>query len=533
MTGRLTRACTVLALLTGAVWAQEAPARLGGAFDLSTKPKIDLNQVLEQSEIVTLDAPGDMRDAMTVVVPIEGEQYTFILNPHSIRSEHYQILVQGEDGVLTPAEPGPVQTMRGTVREIDRAVVAASLLDDGFYAMLQLPEGGRYFIEPLANAVPGAQANEYLVYRDMDVKPSGMFCATGGVSPWGDAGLDGGVAGGCGGSDCVAELGCDTDVQYFQGYGSVSAVENQINSIINTVNVQYQNEVDITHEITTIIVRTSEPDPYTSNDPFTLLAQFRNEWLANQQGVPYDLAHLFTGRNLNGNVIGIAWTIGAVCNTNSFCLAESDFSSLFACKTDLSAHELGHLWGADHCSCPFNTMNSSITCANDFHNTFTVPEIVAYRNTLGCLSSGGGGGGACPGSGACDSANGTIGCDNVDCCEEICALDPFCCDVSWDSICADEAIDFCESTVSCDDVMIVQARCHPTHGAIQMRVILNNSGHVGETVTFSVDGELYDTTINANNRGQVAIFNQAGTGAHTIELVSPANCWDPIDIFCD
>ena len=35
--------------------------------------------------------------------------------------------------------------------------------------------------------------------------------------------------------------------------------------------------------------------------------------------------------------------------------------------------------------------------------------------------------------------NGTPGCDDADCCESVCAIDPFCCDTSWDGICADEA----------------------------------------------------------------------------------------------
>ncbi len=48
-----------------------------------------------------------------------------------------------------------------------------------------------------------------------------------------------------------------------------------------------------------------------------------------------------------------------------------------------------------------------------------------------------GGGGVCgPGAGDCFIANGTPGCDDVKCCEAICAADPFCCDVEWDGICA-------------------------------------------------------------------------------------------------
>ena len=45
--------------------------------------------------------------------------------------------------------------------------------------------------------------------------------------------------------------------------------------------------------------------------------------------------------------------------------------------------------------------------------------------------------------GDCLEANGTPGCENGDCEAAVCALDPFCCDVSWDSVCAGEAEDIC------------------------------------------------------------------------------------------
>jgi hypothetical protein len=44
-----------------------------------------------------------------------------------------------------------------------------------------------------------------------------------------------------------------------------------------------------------------------------------------------------------------------------------------------------------------------------------------------------------PGSGDCCADHGTPGCDDEDCCAAVCAIDPFCCDTAWDGICADEA----------------------------------------------------------------------------------------------
>jgi len=55
----------------------------------------------------------------------------------------------------------------------------------------------------------------------------------------------------------------------------------------------------------------------------------------------------------------------------------------------------------------------------------------------------------CPGEGGdCCVVNGTPGCDDPVCCELICGLDPFCCDIEWDGICADEAVEFCGEVCS-------------------------------------------------------------------------------------
>jgi hypothetical protein len=56
----------------------------------------------------------------------------------------------------------------------------------------------------------------------------------------------------------------------------------------------------------------------------------------------------------------------------------------------------------------------------------------------------------CPGSGNCCEANGSPGCDNFFCCAQVCASDPFCCDTAWDQTCAAAAQTVCLScAVSC------------------------------------------------------------------------------------
>jgi hypothetical protein len=65
-------------------------------------------------------------------------------------------------------------------------------------------------------------------------------------------------------------------------------------------------------------------------------------------------------------------------------------------------------------------------------------------NLAGDICAPCGGNAACnPNAGDCCVANGTPGCADADCCLLICAVDPFCCSNQWDSICANQAVTNC------------------------------------------------------------------------------------------
>jgi len=52
-------------------------------------------------------------------------------------------------------------------------------------------------------------------------------------------------------------------------------------------------------------------------------------------------------------------------------------------------------------------------------------------------------GGVCGNGNDCCASYRTPGCSDVDCCNTVCAVDPFCCTVAWDGICAGEAASLC------------------------------------------------------------------------------------------
>jgi hypothetical protein len=54
----------------------------------------------------------------------------------------------------------------------------------------------------------------------------------------------------------------------------------------------------------------------------------------------------------------------------------------------------------------------------------------------------------------CCTARGVPGCSYAPCEAEVCAIDPWCCNVSWDSICVLEARDFPECRACCDGTVV-------------------------------------------------------------------------------
>lgn len=378
-------------LLSGAPLAQSQP--------LADRPlDEDANRVLglQRSEVGALRLLGVSQERVGVAIELPGSPLVLDLTRHSVRAENFEVRAQVHDGSWVVLEPEPVRTFRGTVYGEPGAQVAASWMDDGLHARIQHADGSETWLEPLADKVVGASATSHVAYRTEDVLESGGLCDAdllgGSVSaPSTDVTVgqrpadpdSGGVVSAA--ANNTAELACDADYEFFQNWGSTGAVQNRIEAVINTVNLQYESEVDISHAITTILIRTSSNDPYTKKPADQLLFEFRAEWLNNQGSVQRDVAHLFTGRALAGSTIGIAW-VGVVCDENlGYSLVESDFDNNFACSTDLSAHELGHNWGAGHCSCTSYTMNAYITCANQFSPSATIPVIEAYRDSQSCF----------------------------------------------------------------------------------------------------------------------------------------------------
>ncbi|MEQ8317717.1 MAG: M12 family metallo-peptidase [Phycisphaerales bacterium] len=346
---RLLGCTAALFATTGGALAQGTLLQEGGSPAGQQSPLV-FDDLIEYSiERLDFQAKGD--GSVTTEVLLGEQLVTVELWPHSVRSPAFEVLVQRDDGSMDRIVPPSSTTYRGHVEGIDGSVVSAGLYGGSLTALVSIGDDAtsKWVIEPLSDRVPGADDALHVVFsEDNDLSGVDGFCGTI------DAPLGGLIQG-----DPLApsvdntlrlELAVDTDFEFYQSRGSsepavIAAVEAQVNSVSSI----YERDVDTVIEITTIIVRPTSSDPYTTSDGGGLLQQMTNHWRSQQTGVRRDTASLISGRNFAGGTLGVAWLSG-LCTTTLGYNVNQYVSLSTAARVAVLAHEIGHNCNARHCS---------------------------------------------------------------------------------------------------------------------------------------------------------------------------------------
>ena len=343
---------------------------------------------LKSGELTTIDQVSKSEMAITM----NGQNYMVDYALFSNRSKQFRLMVQTENGELVEQVAPTVNTIRGTLRGVEGSRVIGCVTEEGCCARIKFPNGEDCFIEPVSQTIDDpALAGVHVVYSQDDLIESAGQCGTLTKVSKAEQQAEQNVAAASVVSALsttdlqVCELTLDSDFEFFTFFGSVNNTLAQMELIINVMNDQYESEAGIRHTISEVLVRTTSNDPFTESGASDLLEElqlFYRLGLAPRTG---DLTHLFTGRNLDGGTVGIAY-IGVVCN-DTFGFGLSQRLNLLSNRTDVLAHELGHNWSLQHCECPNHTMNAFLTGANDFNDTLTVPNLINFRNSRSCLDS--------------------------------------------------------------------------------------------------------------------------------------------------
>ena len=140
------------------------------------------------------------------------------------------------------------------------------------------------------------------------------------------------------------EISLIADASFQNQYGSYST--QLLLARHNVADGVYAEQVQLLVLPSDVRMAPASPDPFTSTDPNTLLGQLSTFRQNNSTVSALGLAHLVTGRYLDGTTVGIA-RINGVCSVADG-VSLSEASSLIALDGLIMAHELGHNFGAVH-----------------------------------------------------------------------------------------------------------------------------------------------------------------------------------------
>jgi hypothetical protein len=367
---------------------------MAGAASVAVADDTGLAAVPRMVTVAEAGGGGDHR----LTVDVDGQVLEMRLRPSPVRAANFRV-VTGDGALASSEEIPPSATYSGEVIGLSGSVAAASRLAGGWRIVMDLGaqagEGRFVFVQPWHDLYRGAEAGEpgavvHASYRSTDLAPIGGRCG-GGIPPPASAPARDGYGAR---SNClsIAEMAVDADSEYFAWNGSsVSRTVADIESVMNAVNVIYARDVGIAHVLTTIIVRNVAPDPYSATDAGAILSEFATHWQNNHSTLPRDLAHLMTGRGTSG-VIGVAY-LSAVCGYG-YGYSRTTFTTNLAYRAGLTAHELGHNWGAGHCdgdSDCFIMCGGIGGCTGGVTRlgTRSMNDIITFRDAQACTAAGG------------------------------------------------------------------------------------------------------------------------------------------------
>ena len=372
---------------------------------------------LSRYDVLTPKLPKNLPATFSLDLPLGGLRVTADLSRYSVRSDRFRLLVDRGNRTLEEVTPPEARTYRGTLAGRPDTAVTGSLLPEGFSGLVILEDGETWVIQPMSDFVPAAAGSgKHVVFAGADAVADGKGCALGQPGfpvsrfsePRAEGSTDGGSGdgSGSGGSEggtagatpSQVEIGCEADYEFFQRNGSsVTNTLNDVENIINNVNTVYDRDVNVVHEISVLVIRSTADDPYSSSTIDGRLDEFGSVWsTAPESGIFRDFSHMFSGVNFSGGTIGLAY-LGVVCNSvfnAQYGVVESRYTNTLNFRVSLSAHEIGHNWSATHCDsdgnsdcnimCSANGACGGISGSNLRLNSRAFNEITNRLNSVSC-----------------------------------------------------------------------------------------------------------------------------------------------------
>ena len=368
----------------------------------------DIDKLLRRYDKLELDpasVQNQVQQTGRLFLPTSEGGFDIALTPHDMRAERYRAQETLDGGIVRELERGQVRTYKGSVAGIPGAQ-ARLTIDKNTFEGLVITPGQIYFIEPAKRYSASASSSDFVLYKQSDlVQASFGECGVMLAEKVGSQaarvqssalGLttDQGTAEELFSPPRTVDLATEADFEYFTTFGSATAANNEILSIMNHVEGIYDSTFGLQFTIVFQNVWSTASDPYTSTDSSTALDEFTNYWNANHGSLNRDLAHMWTGKNFDGSTIGIAWRPGLDCPLAQSGYGMSQRLTGAPDKFIVTAHEIGHNFNAQHsdaqAGCSNSIMNASLSpSTTETFCAFSINEIQTRANAkVACLSQG-------------------------------------------------------------------------------------------------------------------------------------------------
>jgi hypothetical protein len=399
--------------------------------DVAARQEQDLARFFRKHDRLKLnvaEVAEQVRRHIPVSIYTPSAAFDIELEPHDMRGRNYRAMETGADGLDRAVKmESAVNTYKGRVLGRDDAQARFTVDDERLEGLIVTPEE-HYMVEPMRKYSASADANDFILYRASDVikeqdepidyelrrtvedvapKVTEMVQAPEAVTA----------------TVHDIELSTEADYEYVTALGGSNPANSEIMSIMNMVEGIYQSQLNLTFTIVFQHTWTANNDPYTTTEPGGcydnvvcgpnppqivprgILNEFMEYWNTNYPAAggannpKRDLAHMWTGKDVNGSVIGLAW-IGVVCQNPTYSYGFSQRIATEPVKYVVTAHEIGHNFGACHPDQTSCTNSLPAGCANTIMLAssspssllqfcpFSVNQITTYANAnAGCLTA--------------------------------------------------------------------------------------------------------------------------------------------------